>query len=130
MDIKNRHPVEAYVGNKVREARTYNGLSQTKLGNMTGVTFQQIQKYEKGVNRIGSSRLYEFSQILRVPVSYFFEGLEDNIESEDAVDFDGRMTKLTTAFGKLPEYMKVSTLHFVQSMARSYVAIGEEEVEE
>jgi transcriptional regulator with XRE-family HTH domain len=130
MDIKNRHPVEAYVGNKVREARTYNGLSQSRLGAKVGVTFQQIQKYEKGVNRIGASRLYEFSQILRVPVSYFFEGLEGNIQEEDVVEFDRRMSKITSAFGKLPEYMKVSTLHFVQSMARSYVKVGEEKIEE
>ena len=52
------------------------GLSQEKLAELVGVTFQQIQKYERGTNRIGSSRLYRLAQVLQVPVSYFFEGLE------------------------------------------------------
>ena len=57
-------------------------MSQTSLGATVGLTFQQIQKYERGSNRTGSSRLYEFSRVLNVPVSYFFEGLEDAARSK------------------------------------------------
>lgn len=70
------HPVDMHVGKRLRARRTLLGLSQEKLGEAVGVTFQQIQKYERGLNRIGSSRLYEFARVLSNPVSYFFEGME------------------------------------------------------
>ena len=70
------NPVDVYVGTRLKIRRTELGLSQNKIGEMTGITFQQVQKYEKGLNRIGSSRLYEFAKILKVPVSYFFEQYE------------------------------------------------------
>lgn len=71
------NPVDQYVGLKLKLRRSFLGISQNKIGEMTGVTFQQVQKYEKGLNRIGSSRLYQFSKILMVPINYFFDGLED-----------------------------------------------------
>ncbi len=71
------HPVDTHVGKKLRSRRTLLGMSQEKLGEAVGVTFQQIQKYERGLNRIGSSRLYEFARVLSNPVSYFFEGMEN-----------------------------------------------------
>ena len=71
------NPVDIYVGSRLRMRRTMLGLSQNKIGEMIGVTFQQIQKYEKGINRMGSSRLYQFARILFVPISYFFDGYED-----------------------------------------------------
>ncbi len=71
------HPVDVHVGRRLRLRRTTLGMSQEAIGKQTGITFQQIQKYEHGVNRMGSSRLYEFSKILSVPVSYFFEGYGD-----------------------------------------------------
>src|SRR5262245_60680126 len=67
------HPVDVHVGKRLRLRRSVLGMSQDHLGKEIGVTFQQIQKYERGVNRIGSSRLYDFSRILTVPVGYFFE---------------------------------------------------------
>lgn len=66
-------PVDAHVGSRVRLRRTMLGMSQEKLGNAINLTFQQVQKYERGTNRIGSSRLWELSQVLDVPVSFFFE---------------------------------------------------------
>lgn len=71
--ISSPHPVDIHVGRRLRLRRTILGMSQEALGNTIGVTFQQIQKYERGINRIGSSRLYEFGEILKVPVSFFFE---------------------------------------------------------
>lgn len=73
------HPVDAHVGTRIRQRRTLLGMSQEKLGGAVGLTFQQIQKYERGANRIGSSRLYEFSKILDVPVSHFFEEMPANV---------------------------------------------------
>jgi transcriptional regulator with XRE-family HTH domain len=72
------HPVDVHVGKRLRLRRTILGLSQEAIGNAIGVTFQQVQKYERGVNRMGSSRLFEFSKILSIPVSYFFEEMEKN----------------------------------------------------
>ena len=67
------NPVDIHVGSRVRMRRTLLGFSQTKLGEAAGLTFQQIQKYERGANRISASRLHQFAQILDVPTSYFFE---------------------------------------------------------
>ena len=68
---------DKHVGLKLRQARILSKISQSDLGELVDLTFQQIQKYENGTNRIGASRLWRFSQILEVPVSYFFEGLEE-----------------------------------------------------
>ena len=68
-------PVDAHIGQRIRTRRNLLGLSQTELADAAGITFQQIQKYEKGVNRVGASRLQQFSEALGVPPSYFFEGL-------------------------------------------------------
>src|SRR5712692_9636171 len=68
------NPIDRHVGNRVRMRRLMLGMSQTTLGDRLGFTFQQVQKYEKGTNRIGASRLQHISEILQVPVSFFFEG--------------------------------------------------------
>lgn len=71
-------PIDVHVGSRVRQRRKMLGLSQTQLANELGLTFQQVQKYERGTNRIGSSKLWRISKTLDVPVNYFFEGLPDN----------------------------------------------------
>jgi len=68
------NPVDKHVGSRIRMRRLMLGMSQEKLGNGLGLTFQQVQKYEKGTNRIGASRLQHISQLLQVPVPFFFEG--------------------------------------------------------
>ena len=75
------HPVDVHVGARMRQRRTLMGMSQTKLGDAVGLTFQQVQKYERGANRVGSSRLYEFAKALDVPVSYFFDEMPGNVLS-------------------------------------------------
>jgi transcriptional regulator with XRE-family HTH domain len=72
---KFRHPIDAHVGKRLRLRRTLMGWSQEKLGEAIGLTFQQIQKYEKGANRISCSRIYDFARLLEVPTSYFFDDL-------------------------------------------------------
>ncbi|MCH8112677.1 MAG: helix-turn-helix transcriptional regulator [Proteobacteria bacterium] len=76
------HPVDAHVGSRVRLRRTLLGMNQTQLGGALGVRFQQLQKNERGMNRIGASRLWQLSQVLDVPVSYFFEGIEHGAAPE------------------------------------------------
>lgn len=71
----NPNPVDIHVGSRVRLRRTLLGMSQEKLGAALNLTFQQVQKYERGTNRIGSSRLYQLSRILDVPVSFFFDDM-------------------------------------------------------
>ena len=74
MAKKAPNPIDKHVGSRVRMRRMMLGMSQEKLGDALGLTFQQVQKYEKGTNRIGASRLQQISLILQVPVSFFFEG--------------------------------------------------------
>jgi len=81
-------PIDKYVGTRLRQRRTLMGVSQEKLGDALGVTFQQIQKYERGTNRIGAGRLFEISNILDVPVAYFYEG------------YDGAMAARVDGFGE------------------------------
>ena len=75
----NPDPIDVHVGGRVRLRRTLIGISQEKLGNALGLTFQQIQKYERGANRIGSSRLFRLSQVLDVPVSFFFDDMPGTV---------------------------------------------------
>jgi len=70
-------PIDAHVGSRVRLRRTLLGMSQEKLGDALGLTFQQVQKYERGVNRIGASRLFDLARVLDVPISFFFDDMPD-----------------------------------------------------
>jgi transcriptional regulator with XRE-family HTH domain len=74
MEKKAPNPIDKHVGSRVRMRRMMLSMSQEKLGGALGLTFQQVQKYEKGTNRIGASRLQQISHILQVPVAFFFEG--------------------------------------------------------
>ncbi|NKL33268.1 helix-turn-helix domain-containing protein [Rhizobium leguminosarum bv. viciae] len=86
MKAKSPNSIDVYVGNRVRVRRKTLGMTQNGLAELLGITFQQIQKYEKGTNRIGASRLQRISEILRVPVGFFFEnggsGPSDTATSE------------------------------------------------
>jgi transcriptional regulator with XRE-family HTH domain len=83
MSVKRPDPVDVEVGHRIRIERLARGLSQTALANQLGVTFQQVQKYEKGVNRVGAGRLTKIAEVLGVPVGTFFSGKEV-LESEQA----------------------------------------------
>ena len=74
---KSPNSIDIHVGSRIRLRRVMLGLSQEKLGDGLGITFQQVQKYEKGTNRVGASRLQHISELLDVPISYFFEGVPD-----------------------------------------------------
>ncbi|MFY0639069.1 helix-turn-helix domain-containing protein [Maricaulis maris] len=82
------NPIDIHVGSRVRLRRQLLKMSQEKLGDELGVTFQQIQKYERGVNRVGASRLYRLSRALEVPVQFFFEGLVGEIAVSGVAEGD------------------------------------------
>lgn len=73
------HPVDIHVGDRLRARRTLLGLTQEMLADAVDLTFQQIQKYERGANRIGASKLFQFAQILGISVAYFFDDLDDRL---------------------------------------------------
>lgn len=76
------NPIDVHVGMRVRLRRTLLGMSQEKLGDALGLTFQQVQKYERGANRIGASRLFDLSRVLEVPVAYFYDAMDDDVREQ------------------------------------------------
>ena len=113
---KKPNPVDIHVGSRVRLRRNMLGMSQEKLGESLGITFQQIQKYEKGTNRVGASRLQAISSVLGVPVSFFFEdapghssggtrGLSEDSSTTYVVDFlnSAEGLQLNRAFVKIAD---------------------------
>src|SRR3954465_7605567 len=113
---KKPNPIDMLLGSRIRLRRTMLGMSQEKLGESLGITFQQIQKYEKGTNRVGASRLQNISSILNVPVSFFFEdapgdhtssagGMAEASSSNYVVDFlsSSEGLQLNRAFVKISD---------------------------
>ena len=113
---KKPNPIDIHVGSRIRLRRTMLSMSQEKLGEALGITFQQIQKYEKGTNRVGASRLQNISAVLNVPVSFFFEdapgeqvseqiGLSEASSSNYVVDFlsSSEGLQLNRAFIKIED---------------------------
>lgn len=116
------HPVDVYVGKRLRMRRTILGMSQEAIGSAIGVTFQQVQKYERGINRMGSSRLYDFSRILGIPISYFFEGYD--LEAGIAPTFPAGMAEnLPSDF----EHEKLTSRETLEMM-RAYYRITDPQV--
>jgi transcriptional regulator with XRE-family HTH domain len=93
--------IDRYVGARIRERRIMLGLTQQQLADLIGVTYQQAHKYERGINRVSAGRLFEVSQVLSVPVSYFFDGLEQ--ETDRAISPRERMClELARNFAQIP----------------------------
>lgn len=121
------HSIDQYVGNRVRTRRLALGMSQTKLADAIGLTFQQVQKYEKGTNRMGSSRLMQIANVLEVPVTFFFEGAPGQPKisrSAPSPDFVTQFLSkedglaLTRAFMRLRDAkVRRSIVHLVENIA-------------
>ena len=99
------HPVDIYVGKQLRMQRSVMGMSQEALAKAVGITFQQVQKYERGINRMSASRLYDFSQVLCVPISYFFEGLSGTGTNDNYTYDDASPALNAVAEGDMPGYV-------------------------
>src|SRR5689334_24896991 len=95
-------PIDVHVGSRIRLRRTLLGMSQERLGEALGLTFQQVQKYERGVNRVGASRLFDLSRVLDVPISFFFDDMPESV---------------TSAFGVLPARRAVGYTEPQESVA-------------
>lgn len=76
------NPIDVHVGNRIRLRRTLLGLSQEKLASLLGLTFQQVQKYERGMNRVGASRLWDIGKVLEVPVGFFYEDMDKDVANQ------------------------------------------------
>ncbi|NDV01580.1 helix-turn-helix domain-containing protein [Pseudoroseicyclus tamaricis] len=109
-----KHPVDVHVGKRIRHRRWLNGTTQQQLAEKVGIKFQQIQKYETGMNRVSASRLWEISQTLGVPISFFFEGLEEG-EGETAqaagglpadIFSDREALELLRSYYAIPEHQR------------------------
>ena len=128
MPKKQANPIDIQVGNRVRIRRMLIGMSQERLGDLLGLTFQQVQKYEKGVNRIGAGRLFEVARILNVPVDFFYEGVNGaggqpgvaEGESAPVMEFvsSGEGLQLSLAFMKIKDAkVRKRVLDLVKSLA-------------
>jgi len=123
---KRIEPVDKLVGQNIRIFRTAKGISQTELGNAVGVTFQQIQKYEKGANRVGSSLLAKIAAVLKVPVSHFFDnsasGSDGPVSGPVVTDLliSPYAVQMLKAFAKLPsDKLRRSIVVLTESIAKS-----------
>lgn len=93
-----KHPVDVHVGKMIRQRRWVIGLTQTDLANACGIKFQQVQKYETGMNRVSASRLWDIAAALDVPISFFFEGIANPGDERISPDIDKSAVELMTAY--------------------------------
>lgn len=104
-----KHPVDVHVGKRIRHRRWMVGMTQQQLAERVGIKFQQIQKYETGMNRVSASRLWDISDALGVPISFFFEGLEGGVERgmeqhlPDDILADKEALELIRSYYAIPE---------------------------
>lgn len=130
------HPVDVHVGKRLRQKRTIMGMSQETLGKAIGVTFQQIQKYERGINRMGASRLYHFAKLLGVQVSYFFDGYGDHdlgesgevygIAEPEMVPFDFEQVSSRETMDIMRAYYKIKNPAVRKRIADLVKAVADE----
>ena len=105
------NPVDLYVGGRIRLRRRTRGVSQEKLAEDLGLTFQQVQKYERGANRVSASKLYEIAKSLRTSIAYFFEGLADPSTAHDAPGMaEPSSEQFVTEFLMTPEGLELAEL--------------------
>lgn len=102
------NPVDLHVGGRVRMRRKLLGVSQEQLADSLGLTFQQVQKYERGANRVSASKLYEIARTLQVPVSFFFDGLADPMDGSDNDEVGQQAERIVQEFLTTPEGLELA----------------------
>ncbi|ALL14478.1 helix-turn-helix domain-containing protein [Caulobacter henricii] len=102
------NPVDLHVGGRVRMRRKLLGVSQEQLAESLGLTFQQVQKYERGANRVSASKLYEIAKTLQVPVSFFFDGLADPMGGSEADEVGLHAERVVQEFLTTPEGIELA----------------------
>lgn len=113
--LERPRPVDVHVGSRVRLRRTMLGMSQEKLGQALGLTFQQVQKYERGTNRVGASRLWELSKILDVPVSFFFDDMPSDVAATGGRAVPAGLAEESEAVYETDALAKRETLELVRA---------------
>ncbi len=114
------NPIDIHVGSRVKLRRTLLGMSQEKLGEAIGLTFQQVQKYERGANRIGASRLFELSKVLDVPVSFFFDDMADTplVVAGPSAGSSRELLELSRSLSQLPETVQTAVRGLCRAVAQ------------
>jgi transcriptional regulator with XRE-family HTH domain len=120
--------IDQYIGRRLKQRRVEIGHSQEKLAILVGLTFQQIQKYEKGINRISASRLFDLARILEVPIAFFYEGLETLDEACSSPIFNDIMiNNLVEAFRKIQSHdVKKSILTLIENLTHQGLSFNNE----
>ncbi|MDF2095451.1 MULTISPECIES: helix-turn-helix domain-containing protein [Aquibaculum] len=117
------HPTDVHIGRRIRERRVELGMSQSALAEQLGITFQQVQKYERGGNRVSGSRLWDISRVLGVNVSHFFEGLQEQPNAaaqEDSMPLTRQSLEVARAINSIPEgEVKSQIVKLVKTFAKS-----------
>lgn len=119
------NPIDVHVGNRIRLRRTLLGLSQEKLASLLGLTFQQVQKYERGMNRVGASRLWDIGKVLEVPIGFFYEDMDKEVANQSPRMFsipDSTPTELAEEKGT----MDLDPMHRQETieLVKAYYKIG------
>lgn len=119
-------PIDVHVGSRIRLRRTLLGMSQERLGEALGLTFQQVQKYERGVNRVGASRLFDLARVLDVPISFFFDDMPEPLARE----YGGTAVRRAVGFSETQEGFDDDTLHRRETLelVRAYYRITDPSV--
>jgi transcriptional regulator with XRE-family HTH domain len=119
-------PIDVHVGSRIRLRRTLLGMSQERLGEALGLTFQQVQKYERGVNRVGASRLFDLSRVLDVPISFFFDDMPEPL----AAVYGSNSTRRGAGFAEAQEGFGDDTLNRRETLelVRAYYRITDPSV--
>ena len=119
-------PIDVHVGTRIRLRRTLLGMSQERLGEALGLTFQQVQKYERGVNRVGASRLFDLSRVLDVPISFFFDDMPDSLASV----YGGQTGRRAAGFAEMQDGFGDDTLNQRETLelVRAYYRITDPSV--
>ena len=116
------HPVDVHVGKKLKHLRVLRGMTQTDVANGLEISFQQVQKYELGRNRISASKLFEISRILDVSPAYFFEGLED-VTADDSNVMDEETARIASVLNRIKnERVRAQIRSFIDAVAGEAVA--------
>jgi len=121
------HPVDTHVGKRIKEIRTIRGLTQSNVADHLGISFQQLQKYETGANRVSASRMFELSKLLNITPSFFFEGLEgQNYDSMPPMDMEtARIASALSSIKNKKLKNRINTL--ISEIVRSTPACNEAE---
>jgi transcriptional regulator with XRE-family HTH domain len=118
------NPIDVHVGGRVRLRRTLLGMSQERLGEALGLTFQQVQKYERGANRVGASRLFDLARVLEVPISFFFDDMSEETRSQSPSLLQGGGAEDTVSPVEMDPLSNRETL----ALVRAYYHIADPQV--